>query len=279
MIWATVVLLTPALCFQIFSRSNAANTYWRAFWTFAFLAFLVHVSWAVFGTCGGDWKVVFHSQIAPAAYPECTIKHPGPDFFLTAWWALDVLLARVVSDNNKFVRVQRGAVHVLAFAMFFGATVLAEKAEIVARLLGIVMLLAVLGCVVLRLIVQENDPKSLTALVYVKFFEFLNLFVTWDKLPTVLAVLNLGALREVLRARNLYNTSDIAVTAPEGLRSTVAFDRKYFCEREEDGQYNAPCVSRPWVMLASIRTKPPTARHSRSAIPARGSVAISVSAK
>src|SRR5271156_3509645 len=40
-IWATVVLLTPALCFHIFSRSTGANTYWRAFWTFAFLAFLV----------------------------------------------------------------------------------------------------------------------------------------------------------------------------------------------------------------------------------------------
>jgi Animal haem peroxidase len=236
--WATVVLVTPGLCFHIFSRSNGANTYWRAFWTFAFLAFLVHVSWAVAGTCGGDWYVVFHSKVPTTQYPECLVENPGPDFFLVGWWGLDVLLAWLVTDNNKPVRVERGAVHLLAFVMFFGATVLASKAEIVARLLGILMLLAVVTCAVVRLIVQENDPKSLIAVVYVKFFEFLNLFVTWDKLPTLLGVLNLGALREVLRAKNLYNTSDIAVTEPAGLRPTVPFDPRYLCEREEDGQYN-----------------------------------------
>src|SRR5206468_2066073 len=32
-IWATIVLLTPALCFYIFSRAGAPNSYWRAFWT------------------------------------------------------------------------------------------------------------------------------------------------------------------------------------------------------------------------------------------------------
>jgi hypothetical protein len=249
-IWAAVILVTPALCFHIFSRSNAPNTYWRAFWTFAYLTFLVHVGWAVFGTCGGKWDVVFHSQVAPPAYPECTVDHPGPDFFFTAWWGLDVILAWVVSDNNKLVRVQRGLVHVLAFAMFFGATVLAAKAEIVARLLGILMVLAVLGCLVLRLIVQENDPKSLIAVLYVKFFAFLNLFVTWDRLPTLLAVLNLGALRKVLRAKNLHNTSDIAVTEPNGLRLTVPFDRRYLCEREEDGQYND--LSKPTMGNASF---------------------------
>ena len=76
-----------------------------------------------------------------------------------------------MSDNNKLVRVQRGAVHLLAFMMFFGAFVLAAKAGIVAHLLGILMALAVLGCLVVRLIVRENDPKSLIAVLYVKFFE------------------------------------------------------------------------------------------------------------
>ena len=44
-LWATVVLLTPALCFYLFSRSGARNSYWRALWIFAFLAFLVHLCW------------------------------------------------------------------------------------------------------------------------------------------------------------------------------------------------------------------------------------------
>ena len=254
-IWAAVVLVTPALCFHIFSRSDAPNSYWRAFWTFAYLSFLVHVYWAVFGTCGGDWQVVFHSKVASPMYPECVVEQPAPDFFFTAWWGLDVLLAWVVSDNIKFVRVQRGAVHVLAFAMFFGATVLAAKAEIVARLLGILMALVVPACLVLRMIIHETDPKSLTAVLYIKFFQFLNLFVTWDKLPTFLAVTNLGALRDTLRAKNLHNTSDIAVTEPGGLRATVDWDPRYLCEREEDGQYND--LTKPTMGNASYNPDDP----------------------
>jgi hypothetical protein len=254
-IWATILLATPALCFHIFSRSDAPNCYWRAFWTFGYLAFLVHVYWAVWGTCGGDWNVVFHSKVATAAYPECLVEHPGPDFFLTAWWGLDVVLAWLLSDNIKWLRAERGAVHVLAFVMFFGAFVLATKAGIVAHLLGILMAIVVVGCLVLRLIVQETDPKSLLAMLYVGFFQFLNFFVRWDKLPTLLAVLNLGALREVLRAKNLHDTSDIAVTEPNGLRPTVPFDPRYLCEREEDGQYND--LSKPTMGNAALNPNDP----------------------
>ena len=83
-IWATIFLLTPALCFHIFSHSTAANTYWRALWTAAYLAFLAHIWWAAHGVCGGDSHVVFHSQVATPAFPECLIEHPRPDFFLAA---------------------------------------------------------------------------------------------------------------------------------------------------------------------------------------------------
>src|SRR5712691_11911764 len=248
-IWATTLLLTPALGFHVFSRSDAPNSYWRAFWTVAYLALLAHLYWAVFGACHGDFAAIFH-RAGAASYPECRVDHPGPDFFLAAWWGLDVVLAWLVSDNLKWVRVQRGTVHMLAFTMFFGAFVLAPKAGIVAHLLGILMVLAVPGCFVLRLILRESDPKSLLAVLYVEAFQFLNLFVRWHKLPTFLAVTNLGALRDVLRAKNLHNTSDIPVTAPDGLRETVPFDARYLCEREEDGQYND--LSKPTMGNASL---------------------------
>ena len=254
--WAAIVLVTPALCFHIFSNSAAPNTYWRAFWTAAFLAFAVHVYSAVTWLCGGDWGVVFNSKVATPEHPECLVEHPGPDVFFLVWWALDVALAWIVSDNNKWLRAQRGALHIVAFTMFFGAAVLAEKAEIVARLLGLLMALAVLGCLALRLIVQENDPKSLTVLVYDKVFEFLNLFVTWDKLPIFFGVLNLGALRDVLREKNLHNTSDIAVTEPNGLRQTVPYDPRYLCEREEDGQWNN--LAKPTMGNASFNPNDPS---------------------
>jgi hypothetical protein len=254
-IWATIFLLTPALCFHIFSRSTAANTYWRAFWTAAYLAFLVHIYWAVSRVCGGDVHVVFNSKVATAAFPECLIEHPRPDFLLAAWWGLDVVLAWLITDNIKWLRAERGAVHMLAFAMFFGAFVLATKAGIVAHLLGILMAILVLGCVLIRLIVQENDPKSLIAILYVGFFQFLNLFVRWDKLPTLLGVSNLAALREVLRSKNLHNTSDIAVTEEKGLRPTVPYDPRYLCEREDDGQYND--LSKPTMGNAALNPDDP----------------------
>jgi hypothetical protein len=249
-IWVAIALLTPALCFHVFSRSDAPNTYWRAFWTVAYLALLTHLYWAVFGTCHGDFSLIF-DQARQAANPsECRVDHPKPDFFLAAWWGLDVLLAWLVTDNLKWVRVERGAVHMLATAMFFGAFVLAPKAGITAHLLGIAMMLVVPATFLLRLILRENDPKSLLAVLYVKVFQLLNLFVVWHKLPTFLAVTNLGALREVLRAQNLHNTSDIPVTEPNGRRPTVPFTARYLSEREEDGQYND--LSKPTMGNASL---------------------------
>jgi len=253
-IWASIVLLTPALCFHIFSRSDAPNSYWRAFWTFSFLAYMVHFYWTVFGTFHGDLDAIFHSQEGVAADPDKVVDHPGPDFLLTAWWGLDVLLAWWASDL-KWVRVQRGAIHLLAFVMFFGAAVLATKAGMIVRFLGVLMAFTVLDCFVLRLIVRESDPKSLLTVLYIKWFQFLNLFVRWDKLPTFLGVANLGALREVLRASNLHNTSDIPVTDPKGLRPTEPFKEAFLCERDADGRYND--LSKPTMGNSSLNPHDP----------------------
>src|SRR5215468_11212574 len=46
-IWATIFLLTPALCFHVFSVADDPNNFWRAFWTFAYVAFLVHLYWSI----------------------------------------------------------------------------------------------------------------------------------------------------------------------------------------------------------------------------------------
>jgi hypothetical protein len=249
-IWGGIFLLTPALCFHIFSRSDASNNYWRAFWSFAYLALIVHIYWAYAGSCGGSIEAMFGDRAAVAEHPACIVDHPGPDFFLAAWWGLDVILAWALTDNLKWVRVQRGVLHLLAFLMFFGAFVLAAKASIGARLLGILMTIAVATCLVIRLIISENDPKSLLMVLYVKSFQFLNLFVVWHRLPTFLAIANLGALREVLRAKNLHNTSDIPVTNPSGLRPLVPPEVRYLSEREEDGQFND--LTKPTMGNASL---------------------------
>jgi hypothetical protein len=253
-IWVTILLLTPALCFHVFSRAGAPNSYWRAFWTVSYLAFLTHLYWTIVGTFHGDWAEIFHSQEGVATNPERVVQHPGPDLFLAAWWGLDVVLAWVVADH-KWVRIQRGAVHLLAFVMFFGAFVLASKATMAAHALGIGMALAVTVSFVILLIVREEDPTSLFGALYITTFQVLNRFVVWHKLPTFLAVANLGALRDVLRAKNLHNTSDIPVTNPEGVRLTVPFQSAYLCEREEDGQYND--LSKPTMGNASTNQNDP----------------------
>jgi len=236
-IWATLLLLTPALCFHVFTTAGAPNTYWRAFWTFSYLAFLTHLYWSLVGMFHLDWYRIFHSQEAVAINKEQVVDHPGPDLVLAVLWGLDVLLAWLVADR-KWVRVYRGAVHLLVFSMFFMGFTLAPKASIIARLLGILMLLAVVACFVVSVIVRDSDPKSLLSVLKVGGFTLLNRFVEWHKLPTWLALLNLSALRDVLRAKNLHNTSDIPVTNPSGLRDTVPFRPEFLDEREEDGQYN-----------------------------------------
>jgi hypothetical protein len=77
----------------------------------------------------------------------------------------------------------------------------------------------------------------------------------WHKLPTFLALANLSALRQVLREKNLHDTSKIAVTNPSGLRSIVPFQSAFLCEREEDGQYND--LSNPTMGNASVNPLDP----------------------
>jgi hypothetical protein len=78
------------------------------------------------------------------------VEQPGADFLLSAWWGLDVLLAWFVWLDRKWIWFQRVAVHVLAFVMFVGATVVAAKASKEAFDLGIVMTIAVSSSLVLR---------------------------------------------------------------------------------------------------------------------------------
>jgi hypothetical protein len=254
-IWVTIILLTPALCFHIFSRTGTPNSYWRAFWTFSYLAFLVHLYWTIAATFHWDWFEIFHSQIGQATDPERVVQHPGPDLALAAWWGLDVLLAWTASNTAKWIKVQRGALHLIAFAMFFGAFVLAAKASTTAHVLGIGMLLAVVSSFAILLVLRESDPHSFSGQLYIKTFQLVNVFVPWHKLPTPLAVANLGALRDVLREKNLHNTSDIPITNPEGKRPTPPFQPSFMYEREQDGTYND--LSKPTMGNASLNPNDP----------------------
>jgi hypothetical protein len=254
--WATVILLTPALCFFILQRPGAIETYSRSFWTFAYIAFLFHLYWSVFGICQGNFDAIFHNQSGREAIPRCIVDHPVPDSALALLWGFDVALLWIVRQEQTWIRRFTGFVHLLTFVMFVMA-LMETKASRGAHLLGMVMAGVVLPAYMARLVFRQPDPKSLGVFAYVWLFRVVNRLVivrrlVWHRMPLLLAIGNLDALREVLRAKNLHNTSEIEVTRPAGLRWTTPpkYDPAYLVSRDADGLYND--LERPEMGSASL---------------------------
>jgi Animal haem peroxidase len=251
-IWISTVLLTVALCFYALRRPTAPSSYWVLFWTFSYLAYLLHFYWAAGVLFGWDFagpQGILHSRIGTNPDPEKVVCNPIPDLVLTVWWGLDVVLAWFVfaSPCPKWLRIERGAVSLFTFVAFFGATVLAAKAGPVVRALGVLMVVSVLVCYLARIALQPMQPQSLSAFLFVSVFRLVNLIRPWYRLPTLFGVMNLAALREVLRARNLHTTSRepegkevIPVTNAAGRtpRPAANFDPALIEVREVDGYYN-----------------------------------------
>jgi hypothetical protein len=247
-IWAAVFLLTIALCFYALRRPTRPSNYWVLFWTFSYFAYLVHFYWAAGVMFGWDFALILNSKIGTNANPEMVVCNPIPDLILTFWWGIDVLLAWCVVSNPRWLRIERGAVSLFAFVAFFGACVLAAKAGIVVRVLGVVMVVSVVLAYAARIALRIMEPGSLGSLLYIGFFRILNRFRPWYRLPTWLAAANLGALREVLRAKNLHSTSRdihdptgrrevIPVTDPAGRTQPPPPDPAYLTARQADGYY------------------------------------------
>jgi hypothetical protein len=253
-IWATILLLTPALCFYVLRRPSVTSSYWLLFWTFSYLAYLTHFYWATELFHWDQFQQIFSAKEGMQADPEKVVEHPIPDLILTVWWGIDVILAWIITYNPRLVQIQRGVLQLVTFIMFVGASVLASKAEIVARLLGITMVLAVTSCFVLRIIIRPIDPGSFLATLYVQSFNAINRFAPWYRLPNFLAVMNLGTLREVLRAKNLTNTSDIPVTRPAGRSPLPKFDSAYLEQLEVDGYFND--LHKPEMGTGSMNSEP-----------------------
>jgi Animal haem peroxidase len=244
-IWVSTVLLTVALCFYALRRPAPPSNYWVLFWTFSYLAYLVHFYWSAGVLFDWNFAEILHSKIGVNPDPEKVVCNPIPDLILTVWWGLDVVLAWFVLSSPRWLRIERGLVTLFTFVAFFGATVLAAKAGPAIRVLGILMVVCVLLAYALRIVVRKMEPGSLGAVLYIKSFQALNLFRPWYRLPTWLGAMNLGAVREVLRAKNLHSTSIdpsgrvvIPVTNAAGRNQPPAFDAALLSAREADGYYD-----------------------------------------
>lgn len=134
-IWATIALVTPALCLFPFIRHSAlAGRYWLAFWTVSLLAFAVHFYWAVVLVFGNDWSRILDTP---------RVSAPRLDTVFAVWWVVDVLLAWFHRSDALWVRAQRLLVHLLAFILFFMGA--AREGELpLSRAIGYAMAAAVL---------------------------------------------------------------------------------------------------------------------------------------
>jgi hypothetical protein len=236
-VWAATILVTAALSLYVSTRSDRIDEWWRLFWTFGYIALLVHLYWAIVVNAGGNWDEIFNSPLG-VGKPEHVVDHPRMDLILAALWGIDVALSWLATPETKLLRWYRSALHIFVFGAFFGAAT-AAKTTSIAHGLGYGLVAVVTGAAALHLIRAEVDEKSLSWAVFVRFFWLFNKFIArWDSLPTFLAVLNLIAVRARLRARNLYGVSRIPVTNHDGVRKISAPKPEFFVERQTDGLYD-----------------------------------------
>ena len=91
---------------------------------------------------------------------------------------------------------------------------------------------------------------SLSSRLLVLLFKFVNFFVPWHILPKYIGVLNLLALRDELRDRNLHDTYPNA-----SYQGTVEHPRmddiKFLAIRNSDGMFND--TERPKMGCAYVR--------------------------
>jgi len=139
-IWATTALVTPALCtLMLPGDSQSKHSIWILSWTFAFIAYSVHVYYAIFYVYHGSLHEILAGQGRFAALNN---------LIFTAWWLFDILLAWFYYGNARWVWNQRVAAHVYIGLTFFVSTVILKRGFI--NVIGIIMVLAILVCLAYR---------------------------------------------------------------------------------------------------------------------------------
>jgi hypothetical protein len=139
-IWATTALVTPALCaFALPGESPRKQSIWLLFWTFSFMAYLVHVLYASLSVYQGSFHEFLAGQGLFAAVNN---------IIFTAWWALDVFLAWFYRKQARWVQIERVVGHIYIGLTFAISTVILKHGFI--NVLGGVLTASVLICLMVR---------------------------------------------------------------------------------------------------------------------------------
>jgi hypothetical protein len=141
-------LMIPALCLFLFREwSRAAYAYWLLFWVFSYLAYLVHFYWSVWVIFGGIGGTFRGQGVAIASV----------NFALTVWWGFDVVLALFVGSERKWIKIQRGLIHLLVAVIFIVTLLYLRGDNPMVRAIGYAMFFTIAISGVVWLIVRERD--------------------------------------------------------------------------------------------------------------------------
>jgi hypothetical protein len=139
-IWATTALVTPALCaFALPGDSPRKHNVWFLFWLFSFVAYLVHMRYAIFAAYHGSFDEFITGQ---GVFPAIV------NVVFTLLWALDVGLMLFYRRSVKWVGVERLVTHVFVGLTFFASTVVLKHGFV--NVIGILMTGSILVCLAIR---------------------------------------------------------------------------------------------------------------------------------
>lgn len=151
-IWVSLVLATPALCLYILAlRSSAAQGYADLFYTFGYLAYLVHFYYTVFAHFGGFagmWKNFPH----PIALSNLA---------LTVLWAADVVLIWANPKPAGWLTAFRWIVRFFVFLSFFLSSIVFLPGQV--TILGVVMTACLAISLIIRIVRSRAASSTIPA--------------------------------------------------------------------------------------------------------------------
>lgn len=130
--WAVLVLLIPAYAAVIL---QGAGRVWLAFWSAAWVGYAVHLYVSAFWFFGGDFDWMQNTSRVSAFWPGMA---------LLVWWPVDIALG-LAGQRSVWVTVQRVALHIGAFVLFFGGSAVMGELTLV-KVLGAALAATVLIC-------------------------------------------------------------------------------------------------------------------------------------
>ena len=107
---AATALLIPAFA-AFFFRNRAPRVWrlWEAFWTAAYVAYLVHFGWSLWAIYGGDVRAAVALSHIPQFWPAIVIA---------LWWPVDLWLASRDADEAWWDGAQRWVLHGTVLGLF-----------------------------------------------------------------------------------------------------------------------------------------------------------------